>query len=105
MLFRSDLNFLLSASTPAAQLAQAIQLLEEIFRSDPQTCDLIVTLDRLSEAGLNIKVIHWWGNTDARANLAGIHKMNLAVKARFEAAGIVLAGADRSVYLLREAVK
>ncbi len=102
---KTDLNFLLSASTPATQLVQAIKLLEEIFRNEPQTSDLIVFFDRISDTGLNIKVIHWWGNTDARANFAGIQKMNLAVKARFEAEGIALAGTDRSVYLLREAVK
>jgi len=102
---KTDLNYLISPASSAAQAQRAVRLLEEIFKGHPKTCDLIVTLDRLGETGLNLKVTHWWGDTDGRANLQSIQLWNLEVKERFEAEGIILAGSDPKVFLLRDVPK
>lgn len=99
---KTDLTYVLSASTPTAQVQRAIEILEEVFRAHPKTSDLIVTFDRLTDVGLYLKVMHWWGDTDGRANLMGVLQLNLQVKDRLDAAGIPLAGADRNIWLLRD---
>lgn len=102
---KTDLNYLISPASSAAQAQRAVRLLEEIFKGHPKTRDLIVTLDRLGDTGLNLKVTHWWGDTDGRANLQSIQLWNLEVKERFEAEGIILAGSDPKVFLLRDVPK
>lgn len=100
---KTDLVYVLASTTPIDRAQRAVQILEEVFRAHPKTSDLIVTFDRLTDVGLYLKVMHWWGDTDGRANLAGVLQLNLQVKARLDAEGIPLAGADRTVWLLRDA--
>lgn len=102
---KTDLTYILAGSTPTPRVQQAIQTLQEIFRAHPKTSDLIITLERLTEAGLHIKVQHWWGDTDARANLEGIQDFNLKVKARFDAEGFAFASTDRNLLLVRDPAK
>ena len=100
---KTDLLYQLAANTPTARVQRAVEILNEVFRAHPKTCDLIVTFDRLTDSALILKVMHWWGDTDGRANLMGILDLNLQVKERLDAEGIPLAGADRTVWLLRDA--
>ena len=52
------------------------------------TADLIVSFNKFADSSLNILVVHWWNSTDVKGYLAGMQELNLAIKQRFDEAGI-----------------
>ncbi len=96
---KTELNYGLTYETPAVRVRAALRILEEIFRAHPQTTDVIVVFDRMLDSSLNLKVIHWWGDQDSRANLLGIQELNLKVKERFDAEGLEFAFPSHNVYV------
>jgi MscS family membrane protein len=44
-------------------------------------------------------VIHWWNGTDGPEHLAGMQELNLAIKERFDAAGIDFAFPTQTIHL------
>lgn len=99
---RTVMDIGLTYDTPAAKVDAATKLLAEIFRADPNTHDLLITFDKLADSSLNIRVIHWWNSTDMRAYHAQLHKFNLQIKERFDAAGLGFAFPSRTVYVRQD---
>ena len=66
------------------------------------TRDVLVTFDRVSENGFNLKVQHWWSGADPRANIEAIHSFNMKVKTRFEAEKLTFAAQDRRMHIVRD---
>jgi MscS family membrane protein len=99
---KTIINFGLTYDTTTGQLKRAVQILEEIYRSHPQTHDVIIAFNNFGDSALNINVIHWWKGTDGRACLAGMQEMNFKVKERFEAERLDFAFPSRTIYLKQE---
>jgi MscS family membrane protein len=96
---KTEMNFGVTYGTSTEKLKLALMILEEVFRSHPMTRDLIVSFNRFDASALNIQVVHWWGNNEARAQLAGLQEMNLKIKERFDAEGIEFAFPTQTLYL------
>ena len=101
---RTVMNLGLTYDTSAERLKRALQLLEEIYRSDPMTKDVIITFNRFADSALNIEVVHFWSGTEQRAYLAGLQAMNLRVKEEFDRAGFEFAYPTRTLYVKEQAV-
>ena len=99
---KTEMNFGVTYDTSAEKLKQALKILEEVFRSHPQTQDLIVSFNRFDASALNIQVVHWWAGTDAREQLAGMQELNLRIKERFDAEGISFAFPSQTLYLKQD---
>ena len=96
---KTEMNFGVTYDTSTEKLKLALKILEEVFRSHPMTRDLIVSFNRFDASALNIQVVHWWGNTDARAQLAGMQELNLKIKERFDAERINFAFPSQTLYV------
>ena len=80
----------------------ALKVLEEIYRAHPMTSDLIISFNKFADSALNIFVVHWWNGIDHKAYLAGMQELNLAIKRRFDEAGISFAFPTQTVYLKQD---
>lgn len=96
---KTEMNFGITYDTSTDKLKLALKILEEVFRSHSMTKDLIVSFNRFDASALNIQVVHWWGNTDARAQLAGLQALNLQIKERFDAERINFAFPSQTLYV------
>ncbi len=56
------------------------------------TEDVWISFNQFAGRNINILIMHWWKGTDYKKYLAGIQETNLAVKERFDAEGLTLAG-------------
>lgn len=99
---KTEINLGLTYDTPPDKVRRALALLEEIYRAHPMTDDLILSFNKFADSALNLQVLHWWKGTDARAYLAGMQQLNLAIKERFAAEGIAFAFPSRTIYLRPE---
>jgi MscS family membrane protein len=88
---KTVMNFALNRSLPTEKIKRAIALLKEIYKANPMTEDVWVSFNQFTGPNLNIQVVHWWKDTDYQKYLAGMQEMNLAVRDRFEAEGILFA--------------
>ncbi|HEX7652488.1 MAG TPA: mechanosensitive ion channel family protein [Verrucomicrobiae bacterium] len=104
-MIKSELNFGLTYDTPTEKVRRATQVLEEIFRANPKTQDLIISFNRFADSALNIFVVHVWSGTDAKQHFADMQAFNLAIKERFEAERIEFAFPSQTVYVKSDAGK
>jgi MscS family membrane protein len=98
---KTEMNIGVTYDTSPEKLRRALAIIDEVYRSHPKTADLIVSFNRFADFALNILVLHWWGDTDPRACLAGLQEMNLSLKERFDAEGINFAYPTQTLYLKR----
>jgi MscS family membrane protein len=94
---KTEWNIGLVYETSNAQLRRALALLEDLFRKHPMTFDVTINFNRFAESALNIQVVHWWRSTDTKAYQQGLQQFNLAIKEKFEAAGLKMAFPTRTV--------
>ena len=102
---KTEMNFGLTYDTPVEKVKRATVLLEEIFRANPKTADLIISFNKFADSALNIFVVHVWSGTDAKAHFAEMQELNLQIKQRFDAEKIEFAFPSQTVYLKTEAGK
>ena len=88
---KTTMNLLLPRTLDGQKVRRALALLREIYRANPSTEDVWVSLNQFAGANLNILIVHWWKGTDYQKYLAGMEELNLAAKERLEAEGINLA--------------
>jgi MscS family membrane protein len=96
---KTEMNLGVTYDTSAENLRLALRIVEEVYRGHAKTSDLIVSFNRFADSALNIQVIHWWGGTDFREQLAGMQEMNLKLKERFDASGISFAFPTQTLYV------
>jgi MscS family membrane protein len=96
---KTEMNFGVTYDTSTEKLKLALKILDEVFRAHPKTIDLIVSFNKFADSALNIQVVHWWGGTDARQQLAGMQEMNLKIKERFDAERIDFAFPSQTHYV------
>ncbi|MDB6124533.1 MAG: MscS Mechanosensitive ion channel [Pedosphaera sp.] len=99
---QTELNIGLTYDTPIEQMRKAIKILEEVYRSNPMTKDLIVNFNKFGDSALNIQVVHFWGSQDFKAYLAGMQEMNLILKQRFDAEKINFAFPTQTLYVKQD---
>jgi len=88
--------------TPTEKVKRAGEIIQEVFKSHPMTADVWVSFNQFADCSLNFLVIHWWNSTVYKDYLAGMQEMNLALKARFDAAGISFAFPTRTLYVKQD---
>ena len=102
---KTEMNLGLTYNTPVEKVKRATVILEEIFRANPKTADLIISFNKFADSALNIFVIHVWNGTDAKTHFAEMQELNLQIKQRFDAEKIELAFPTQTIYLKPEAGK
>lgn len=99
---RTEMNLGLTYDTPVEKVKRATAILEEVFRANPKTDDLIISFNKFLDSALNVLVIHVWNGTNGKEHFAQMQEWNLQIKQRFEAEKIELAFPTRTVYLKTE---
>lgn len=99
---KSEINYGITYDTSVEKLQRALAILDEVYKGHAMTHDVLISFNKFADSALNIQVVHWWKNTDAKAQLAGMQEMNLAVKKRFDAEGIGFAFPSQTVYLKQD---
>ena len=99
---KTVMNIGVTYDTPTGQVERSAQIIEEIYRAHPKTADLIISFNKFDSSALNIMVVHWWNSTDFKEYLAGMHKLNLEVKRRFDEEKISFAFPSQTVYLRQD---
>jgi MscS family membrane protein len=102
---KTEMNFGLTYDTPTEKVKRATAVLEEIFRANPKTSDLVISFNKFGDSALNIFVVHTWNGTDAAAQLADLQSMNLEIKKRFDAEQIDFAYPTQTLFLQRHPAK
>ncbi|MGN6387404.1 MAG: mechanosensitive ion channel family protein [Verrucomicrobiota bacterium] len=95
-------NIGLTYETPTAKIEEAVQILNDIYKSNPMTHDVIIGFSQFADSSLNISVVHWWKGLDYKEYVAGMERLNLELKDRFDKAGIGFAFPSRTVYLRQD---
>jgi MscS family membrane protein len=96
---RTEMNFGLTYDTSNEKVKRATALLEEIFRANPKTSDLLVSFNKFTDSALNIFVAHVWNGTDAKIYFAEMQEMNLQIKQRFQAEQIEFAFPTQTMHM------
>ncbi len=86
-------------SMTSAEVQKTLDLTRETFASHPQTHDVTVQFTRITDAALNLEVVHWCRTTEGRKQAAVLQELNLRLKERFDAEGIRLATPTRSIVM------
>jgi len=100
---KTEFNLGLTYDTPVEKVKRATGLLEEIFRANPRTLDLIISFNKFGDSALNILIVHVWNGTDVNAHFADLQEFNLQIKQRFDAEKIEMAFPTQTVLLKSEA--
>jgi MscS family membrane protein len=99
---RTVLNVGISGDTPSDKVKRAVEILEEVFRNNPLTREVLVTFNKLADSALNIQVVHLWSGTDGKQHLQDLYQATLEIKDRFGKEGIQLAFPTQTVSVKRE---
>jgi MscS family membrane protein len=99
---KTEINLGLTYDTSTEKVQRALEILSEIYRGHPMTHDVTLSFNKFGDSALNIQIVHWWKGTDAKAQVAGIQQMNLAVKSRFDAEEIGFAFPTRTLYVKQD---
>jgi len=96
---KTEMNIGITYDMSLEKVQLALRILEEIYRQHPMTEDVLVGFNKFADSALNISVVHWWKGTDYRAYLIDMQELNLAIKQRFDAAGIEFAFPSQTHYV------
>jgi MscS family membrane protein len=96
---RTEMNLGLTYDTPADKVRRAVAILEEVYRSHPQTGELVIGFNKFADSALNIMIVHVWTGTDHKAYVAGMQELNLTIKQRFDAEKIDFAFPTQTIHL------
>ena len=99
---RMEMNIGITYDTPAEKVQRATAILEEVFRANPKTADLVISFNKFMDSALNILVVHVWNGTDGKAHFADLQALNLKIKERFDAEKIEFAFPTRTIVLKQD---
>jgi MscS family membrane protein len=102
---KTEMNLGLTYDTPAEKVKRATVILEEIFRANPKTGELLISFNKFADSALNIFVVHVWNGTDSQQHFAEMQAVNLQIKTRFDAEKIEFAFPTQTVHLKTDAAK
>lgn len=96
---KTEMNFGLPYETSMEKLRRALTIMDEVYRGHPQTADLLISFNKFTDSALNVLVVHHWNGTAEKDYLAGLQKLNLAIKERFDQEGIEFAFPSQTHYV------
>ena len=99
---KTEMNLGLTYDTTAEKVKRATVLLEEIFRANPRTGELIISFNKFADSALNLFVVHVWNGTDVKQHFAEMQELNLQIKTRFDAEKIEFAFPTQTLYIRSE---
>ena len=99
---KTEMNLGLTYDTPAEKVKRATVILEEIFRANPKTADLLISFNKFGDSALNLFIVHVWNGTDAKEHFAVMQELNLQIKQRFDTEKIELAFPTQTIHLKQE---
>ncbi len=99
---KTVMNIGLTYDTPVEGIQRAIKIIEEVYRSNAKTSDLLVSFNKFESSSLNIQVAHWWNSTDYKDYLQNFQLLNMELKRRFDSEGICFAFPSQTLYLRNE---
>ncbi len=102
---KTEMNLGLTYDTPVEKVKHATMILEEIFRTNQRTSDLIISFNKFTDSALNIFVVHDWNGTDVKEHFAAMQQFNLTIKQRLDAEGIEFAFPTQTIHLKSDAGK
>ena len=102
---KTEMNIGLTYDTPVEKVKRATLILEEIFQTNQQTGDLIISFNKFTDSALNIFVVHIWNGTDVKEHFAAMQQFNLTIKQRLDAEGIEFAFPTQTIHLKSDAGK
>ncbi|MDR3458920.1 MAG: mechanosensitive ion channel family protein [Verrucomicrobiae bacterium] len=102
---KTEMNLGLTYDTPVAKVKRATVILEEIFRANPKTAELLITFNKFGDSALNILVVHVWNGTDGNTHFAEMQEANLKIKERFEAEKIEFAFPTQTIFIKPDGAK
>jgi MscS family membrane protein len=102
---KTEMNIGLTYDTPAEKVKRATFILEEIFRGNPKTGELLISFNKFADSALNLFVVHVWDGTDQKQHFAEMQELNLQIKSRFDAEKIEFAFPTQTIHLKTDAGK
>ena len=96
---RTEMNIGITYDTPTEKVKRATKILEEIFRADPKTHDLIISFNKFNDSALNIFVVHIWDGTEGKEHFDALQELNLKIKERFDAEKIEFAFPTQTLHV------
>ncbi len=99
---KTEMNLGLTYDTPVEKVKRATVILEEIFKSNPRTLELVISFNKFGDSALNIFVVHVWNGTDAKVHSTEMQELNLQIKQRFDAEQIEFAFPTQTVHLKQD---
>jgi MscS family membrane protein len=96
---KTEMNIGLTYDTPAEKVKRATFILEEIFRGNPKTGELLISFNKFADSALNLFVVHVWDGTDQKQHFAEMQELNLQIKSRFDAEKIEFAFPTQTIHL------
>jgi MscS family membrane protein len=96
---RTEMNIGITYDTPTDKVKRATEILEEIFRADPKTHDLIISFNKFNDSALNIFVVHVWDGTEGKEHFDALQELNLKIKERFDAEKIEFAFPTQTLHV------
>ena len=96
---RTEMNLGITYDTSLEKVKRATVILEEVFKADPKTEDLVISFNKFADSALNIFIVHVWSGTDVKAHFATLQELNLKVKEQFDAEKIEFAFPPQTVYV------
>ena len=96
---RTEMNIGITYDTPTERVKRATEILDEIFRADPKTRDLIISFNKFNDSALNIFVVHIWDGTEGKEHFASMQVLNLKIKERFDAEKIEFAFPTQTLHV------
>jgi MscS family membrane protein len=96
---RTEMNIGITYDTPTEKVKRATEILNEIFRADPKTHDLIISFNKFNDSALNIFVVHIWDGTEGKEHFDALQELNLKIKERFDAEKIEFAFPTQTLHV------
>lgn len=96
------MNIGITYDTPTEQVKHALKIIEDVYKGHPGSSNCLISFNKFADSALNILVIHWWHSTNYAEYLNGMQEMNLALKERFDAAGIGFAFPTQTLYVKQD---
>jgi MscS family membrane protein len=99
---KTEINLGLTYDTTAERLRLALSIVNDIYRNHPQTASVDIVFNNFADSSLNIQVVHYCKAIPYADYLVALQEMNLALKKRFDEAGLEFAFPSRTLYLKQD---
>jgi len=100
--FRTMMNIGVTYDTTTKKMDEAVAILNDVLGKHPLTHDSIISFNRFADSALNIQVLHWMKTADYKQYMSVLHDLNMAIKDRFDTAGIAFAFPTQTLFVKQD---